>query len=35
MSDIARVSPEKVREAVQSGNTLFVCAYDDYGKNDH
>lgn len=32
MSDIARVSPEKVREKVRLGNALLVCAYDDDGK---
>jgi hypothetical protein len=32
MSDIERVSPERVREKVQSGNALLVCAYDDDGK---
>lgn len=35
MSDIARVSPKKIKETVQSGNALLVCAYDDDGKNDH
>ena len=35
MSDIERVSPERVREEVNSGNALLVCAYDNddkYGK---
>ena len=32
MSDIERVSPGKVRENVQAGNSLLVCAYDDDGK---
>lgn len=32
MSDIERVSPERVREKVQSGNALLICAYDDDGK---
>ena len=32
MSDIERVPPERVRDKVQSGNALLVCAYDDDGK---
>ena len=32
MSDIARVSPERVREEVHSGNALLVCAYDNDDK---
>ena len=32
MSEIERVSPEEVREKVQSGNAMLVCAYDDDGK---
>ncbi len=32
MSDIERLSPEKVREMVQAGNAMLVCAYDDDGK---
>lgn len=35
MSDIERVSPESVREKVQSGSALLVCAYNDdekYGR---
>ncbi len=35
MSDIERVSPERVREEVHLGHALLVCAYDNddkYGK---
>jgi hypothetical protein len=32
MSDIDRVSPERVREKVLSENALLVCAYDDDDK---
>ncbi len=35
MSDIERISPEEVRNRVQSGNAILVCAYDSddkYGK---
>jgi len=32
MSEPKRLPPEKVREKVQSGSTLLVCAYDDEEK---
>jgi len=32
MSEIKRISPENVREKIQSGNALLICAYDDDGK---
>jgi len=32
MSDIERITPERVREKIQSGDTLLVCAYDDDDK---
>jgi hypothetical protein len=35
MSEVERVSPQTVREKVQSGSALLVCAYDDdfkYGR---
>lgn len=32
MNEIKRVSPENVREKIQSGNALLICAYDDDGK---
>lgn len=32
MPDIVRVSPDDVREKVQSGKALLVCAYDDDAK---
>ena len=32
MSDIERITPERVREKIQSGDALLVCAYDDDDK---
>ncbi len=34
MSEIKRVSPEEVREKIQKGNALLVCAYKDDWKCD-
>ena len=34
MGDIVKVSPQEVRDKVQSGNALLVCAYYDDHKYD-
>ena len=32
MQEVERISPERVRPSVQSGETLLVCAYEDEDK---